>query len=72
VPTDIYASSRQPKRLVTSGLGGLFPPGLTIGEIVKIEPSTDGLFQSGEVRLDERLFSLAEVTVMVPVNPAEF
>jgi hypothetical protein len=28
------------------------------------------LFQSGEVRLDERLGSLTEVTVLVPVGEA--
>lgn len=71
VPLDIFASASQPKRLVTSGLGGVFPPGLTIGEIVVLEPSTDGLFKSGEVRLDSRLGALAEVTVLVPLQSEE-
>ena len=44
----------------------------TIGEITKIEPSTDGLFKTGEVRLDERLSGLTEVTVLVPINREEF
>jgi len=72
VPTDIFANAAAPKRLVTSGLGGVFPGGLTLGEIVSLEPSTDGLFKSGEVRLDERLGHLTEVTVLVPLNPEEF
>jgi rod shape-determining protein MreC len=72
VPVDIFATSDRPKRLVTSGLGGVFPPGLTIGDITLLEPSTDGLFKSGEVRLDTRLGSLVEVTVLVPLNPEEF
>lgn len=71
VPLDIFAAPGQPKRLVTSGLGGVFPPGLSIGEIVVLEPSTDGLFKSGEVRLDSRLGALAEVTVLVPLQPEE-
>ena len=71
VPSDIYALASSPKRLVTSGLGGVFPAGLTIGEIIHLEPSTDGLFKSGEVRLDARLAALTEVAVMVPVAPAE-
>jgi rod shape-determining protein MreC len=69
VPLDLIASPKTPKRLVTSGLGGVFPPGLTIGTITKLELGADGLFQSGEVKLDDRLGSLAEVTVLVPMNP---
>jgi len=68
VPSDIYASKRTRKRLVSSGLGGVFPPGLTIGHIIKAEPSPDGLFKSGEVELDDRLSTLTEVTVLIPVG----
>ncbi len=71
VPLDIYAAPGATRRLVTSGLGGVFPPGLFIGEITSLEPSTDGLFKTGEVRLDERLGDLTEVTVLVPLNPQE-
>lgn len=69
VPLDIYASAKQPKRLVTSGLGGVFPPGLSLGTVIKVEPSSDGLFKNGEVELDPNLASLTEVTVLVPVEP---
>ena len=68
VPLNVFASSLMPKRLVTSGLGGVFPPGLNLGTVTKVEPSTDGLFKSGEVQLDPRLSSLTEVTVLVPLN----
>jgi rod shape-determining protein MreC len=68
VPLDIFASAASPKRLVTSGFGGVFPPGLTIGSVIKVEPSTDGLFKNGDVKLDERLGTLTEVTVLVPQN----
>ena len=71
VPLDIYAAPGASRRLVTSGLGGVFPPGLTIGDITTLEPSTDGLFKTGEVRLDERLGDLTEVTVLVPLTPLE-
>jgi rod shape-determining protein MreC len=71
VPLDIYASRTLTKRLVTSGLGGVFPPGLSIGEITNLESGADGLFKLGEVQLDERLGSLTEVTVLVPLNPEE-
>lgn len=68
VPLDIFASPVSTKRLVTSGLGGVFPAGLTLGRVVKLEPSTDGLFKTGEVELDPRLGELSEVTVLVPVH----
>jgi len=71
VPLDIFATPAATKRLVTSGLGGIFPSGLAIGDITNLEPSTDGLFKTGEVALDERLISLTEVTVLVPLNPEE-
>jgi rod shape-determining protein MreC len=67
VPLDIYASPSARKQLVTSGLG-IFPPGLTIGEISTLEPSADGLFKNGEVQLDQRLGTLTEVTVLIPLN----
>ena len=70
VPLDIYATVSLPKHLVTSGLG-VFPPGLTIGDITQLEPSADGLFKSGEVTLDQRLGTLTEVTVLIPLNPDE-
>jgi rod shape-determining protein MreC len=68
VPIDIFASATSTKRLVTSGLGGVFPAGLTLGRVVKLEPSTDGLFKTGEVELDPRLSELTEVTVLVPIS----
>jgi rod shape-determining protein MreC len=68
VPLDVIATEKSPKRLVTSGFGGVFPPGLTLGSITRASISSDGLFQSGEVKLDERLGSLTEVTVLVPLG----
>lgn len=69
VPLDVFANTATPKRLVTSGLGGIFPDGLNLGEIVKLERGGDGLFQTGEVRLDPRLLSVSEVAVLVPLGP---
>jgi rod shape-determining protein MreC len=69
VPLDIYANAEAPKRLATSGLGGVYPPGLTIGRIVHVEASADGLFKTGEIELDPRLANLTEVSVLVPSNP---
>lgn len=68
VPLGAFANDVAPLRVITSGLGGVFPPGLTIGRINKLRRGTDGMFQTGEVLLDERLVSLTEVTVLVPLT----
>lgn len=64
VPTDIQINKDHPRRLVTSGLGGVFPAGLTIGWVDSLDPSSDGLFQSGEVILSEDLNILREVAIL--------
>ena len=69
VALDIHSAPNAAKRVVTSGLGGVFPPGLTLGTIASLRLKEDGLSQQGEVRLDERLGSLTEVTVLVPLDP---
>jgi len=68
VPPDIVTYSSNPRRLVTSSLGGVFPAGLTIGYITRLETSPDGMFKNGDVALDPRLSELTEVTVLVPLN----
>jgi len=70
VSTEFFASPSATKHLVTSGMG-VFPPGITIGEITMLEPSADGLFKNGEVQLDQRLGTLTEVTVLIPLNPED-
>lgn len=69
VPLDVFANTATPKRLVTSGLGGIFPAGLNLGQIVKLEKGGDGLFQTGEVQIDPRLLSVSEVAVLIPLGP---
>lgn len=69
VPLDLRASAAEPKKLVTSGLGGVFPRGLSLGLVIQLEPSPDGLFKTGRVVLDPRLNEVTEVTVLVPLDP---
>ncbi|HLP00580.1 MAG TPA: rod shape-determining protein MreC [Opitutaceae bacterium] len=71
VPLDIYASEQAPKRIVTAGLGGVFPAGIVIGHVQSLELDTGGLFKSGAVLLDPRLNELHEVAVLVPLNPEQ-
>ena len=70
VPPDIRAplNSSTQLRVVSSRLGGVFPDGLTLGYVTSLERSRDGLFQSGKARIDERLLSLREVAVLIPLD----
>lgn len=70
VPLDVFATPSAPRKMLTSGLGGVFPPGLVLGEVYLLEPSTDGLFKTGRARIDPALGRLAEVTVLVPLDPS--
>lgn len=70
-PQDIIANSQAPLRLVSTHLGGTFPAGLSIGTVSWLEPGSTGIFQAGEVILDQRLLSLNEVSVLIPLNPFE-
>jgi rod shape-determining protein MreC len=72
VPPGIIISEDNPARLVTSSLGGVFPQGLTLGDVGRLEPGSDGLFQAGAVRLDPELATLREVAVLVPIPASEY
>jgi rod shape-determining protein MreC len=70
-PQDVLTNSQNPLKLVSTRLGGTFPPGLIIGSVEWLEPGSTGIFQAGEVLLDDRLLSLNEVTVLIPLNPLD-
>lgn len=54
--------------IITSGLEGIFPKGLSLGEVAKVEKKAYGLFQDIEVMPSADLGRLEEV--MVIVRPA--
>lgn len=59
-----------PIQVFTSGTGGVFPAGLSIGVIEgKFVPTSDGLFLQAAVRLHTDLSRLEEVAVMIPLKP---
>lgn len=70
-PQDVMASRQVPLQLVSTRLGGSFPPGLSIGKVTWLEPGSSGIFQAGEVELDPRLLSLHEVAVLIPLLPID-
>jgi len=68
VPTDIAVDPSDPPRILTSGMGGVFPAGLHIGHLVALRPGSSGMFQDGEVRLEPRLSNLTEVAVLIAIG----
>jgi rod shape-determining protein MreC len=55
--------------LVTSGMGGIFPKGLPIGEITMVKKGEYGIFQTIEVRPAVNINRLEEVLVLIQQKP---
>jgi rod shape-determining protein MreC len=55
--------------LITSGLGGIFPKGLSMGDVVRVERKEYGLFQEVEVRPSADFSRLEEVMVILSPTP---
>ena len=67
-PTDVAPTSIAPAELVTSSLSEVFPAGILIGKIPRLETDPNGLFRTGRVEMDDRLLTMREVTVLVTTN----
>ncbi|WP_308390075.1 rod shape-determining protein MreC [Acidithiobacillus sp. AMEEHan] len=52
--------------LVTSGLGGRFPPGLPLGVVQTVERRSDGSFAKIEVRPSANLAALNTILLLWP------
>jgi rod shape-determining protein MreC len=55
--------------VITSGLGGNFPKGLTVGEIRKVDKKEYGIFQYAELVPSVDLTKLEEVLVIPEAPP---
>jgi rod shape-determining protein MreC len=54
------------QKVVTSGLGGIFPQGIVVGQIVDFHPVGYGLYTEARVKLQVKMNTLEEVWVKVP------
>jgi rod shape-determining protein MreC len=60
------ANLKPGQNVVTSGLGGVFPPGIPIGQIVDSRSVEFGLYTEARVKLSVNLGSLEQVWVLLP------
>ena len=60
------ANLKAGQNVVTSGLGGVFPKGIPIGQIVDSRSVEYGLYTEAQVKLNANLGSLEQVWVLFP------
>jgi rod shape-determining protein MreC len=60
------ANLKAGQSVVTSGLGGVFPKGIPIGQIVYSSSVEYGLYTEAQVKLNANLGSLEQVWVLFP------
>ena len=60
------ASLKPGQNVITSGLGGVFPKGITIGQVVDSRPVEFGLYTEARVKLSANLGALDQVWVLFP------
>jgi len=73
IPISVFSDEKKTaasREIVTSGLGGIFPAGLKIGNLVPATESVSGggLFREAEVELSSWLSSIEEAAILVPVD----
>ena len=53
-------------RVISSGLGGIYPKGLMVGTVTRLIKSKEGLFQEVTIKPGADLSRLEEVLVLLP------
>ena len=57
--------------VITSGIGGVYPKGLIVGEVTKVQRTPADLYQNIELAPSGRLAGLEEVLVLVGAAPED-
>jgi rod shape-determining protein MreC len=60
------ANLKAGQSVITSGLGGIFPKGIPIGQVVDSRPVEFGLYTEARVKLSVNLGTLEQVWVLFP------
>jgi rod shape-determining protein MreC len=60
------ANLKPGQNVITSGLGGVFPKGIPIGQVVDSRPVEFGLYTEARVKLSANLGALEQVWVLFP------
>ncbi|MBH0159932.1 MULTISPECIES: rod shape-determining protein MreC [Fictibacillus] len=68
IPVD--AKIKKGQKVITSGLGDVFPPNLLIGEVIDIEPDEVGLTQTAYLKPSADLYDIDHVMVLEREMPA--
>ncbi|CAM3823481.1 rod shape-determining protein MreC [Mesobacillus zeae] len=58
------------QNVVTSGLGGVFPPNVPIGKVQKVEPGELGLNQTAYIKPDADFYDIQHVMVLKRLMPS--
>ena len=73
LPYTYSVPAGQPARVVTTGLGGLYPAGLKLGTLSPgLEDTPGGAYRNGVFTPAADLLSLREVGVLIPTQPQPY
>lgn len=68
IPFDVDINLEEKQTVITSGLGGVFPSGLVIGEITEIVPDEHGLTQMAYVKPSAKFFDIDHIMIVERVS----
>jgi len=73
IPVDFSPAAGQPTRVITTGLGGLYPRGLRLGTLTgELEETPAGAYRIGTLQPSRDLLNVREVSVLVPTEPQPY
>lgn len=68
IPFDVEINLKEKQTVISSGLGGVFPRGLVIGEIIEVVPDEHGLTQMAYVKPSANFYDIDHVMIVERVS----